>query len=585
MKKKLLLVTGLLAVFGLIVSTQASGTASKWSKELVILADTGSGQKDLKGVLVGKQVATENPQVLMVPYCFTVGNLAFLATVELKSDGTKSRPSVVTPFGLAPFDSSVNCEETSFSGVVSPTGERYVIWNDIETEREWDYEQEEWVSTTYSQIKISTLVAISYSGDEMLEWEPGTVVVSRESVNQQSRFKNLEVLFSQGRIFVSGEWGTGCGNFCSSSAQIVLADSTNPKNWTDRVTFISPQNSNGEIQKSTFFAGPAGNVFLSWQESNSDSYAELFSPKSFLSHWSSGAWGDSLEIEGFPDATGLVRSPDIVSFWTFNNQTRLLRVVDYQISARVFQSPDFGALLPSTQSEPEPLGPSLYSDGMSDTITVLWESDQGVVLSVISNTNAFSKIPGSNDFRRLVQYGYPPAFFSPGGKPSIFYEDRFYFFDSGKWIEEPLPAVTRGYISIEWFDDGNLSVISFASGEATFSGIVGQTLKKDTLPKLESPTKVTGTAKVGQTLAITQPSWASYSKITSQPAASWISCSKSIPKQTATVPSKCSPIRNSSGLTYRLTTADKGKYISVKLVASNSSGTGTTILPSLGPVK
>jgi hypothetical protein len=222
---------------------------------------------------------------------------------------------------------------------------------------------------------------------------------------------------------------------------------------------------------------------------------------------------------------------------------------------------------------------------MSDTITVLWKSDQGVVLSVISNTNAFSKIPGSNDFRRLVQYGYPPAFFSPGGKPAIFYEDRFFFFDSGKWIEESLPSETRGYLSFDWFDDGNLSLIRFASGDDNFSGIVGQTLKKDSLPKLESPTKVTGIAKVGQTLSVTQPSWSSYSKITNQPAVSWMSCTKKIAKQAATAPSNCSPIRNSSGLTYRLTASDKGKYITAKFVATNFSGVGTTVLPTIGPVK
>jgi hypothetical protein len=575
-KKKLLLVAGLLAVFGLIVSTQASGTASKWSKELVILADTGSGQKDLKGVLVGKQVATENPQVLMVPYCFTVGNLAFISTVEFKSDGTKSRPSVVTPFGVAPFDSSVNCENTSFSAVVSPAGERYIIWNEFDTQREWDDEQEEWVTTTYSQIKISALDG---------EWEPGSVVVSREAGNRQSQFTNLEVLFAQGRIFVSGEWATDCDNFCSGSSQILLADSTDHKNWTDRVTFVSPQNSNGEMQKSAFFASASGNVFFSWQESNSDSYAELFSPRSFLSHWSSGTWGDSLEIEGFPYATGLARSPDIVSFWTFNDQTRLLRVVDYQISARAFQSPVFETLLPSTQIEPQPPGPSLFSDGFNDTITVLWQADLGVALSVITNTNSFTRIPGSTGLSGLARYGYQPAIFSPGGKPAIFYEDRFFFFDSGKWIEEPFPSEARGYLSLDWFDDGNLSLIRFASGDEDFSGIVGQTLRKDSLPKLESPTKVTGSAKVGQTLTVTQPSWASYSKITNQSAVSWISCTKKIAKQVATMPSNCSPIRNSSGLTYRLTTADKGKYITTKMTSTNYSGTASIYLPTLGPVK
>ena len=585
MKKKLLLLTGLLAVFGLVFSTQASGTASKWSKELVIVADTGSGRN---GIWVGKQVATENPQVLLVPYCFSVGDLSFLSTVELKSDGTKSRPSVVTPFGVAPFDSSVNCEDTSFSAVVSPTGETYIIWNEFDTQREWDDAQEEWVTTTYSQIKISGLPDKSeYESDEILEWGPESVVVSREAGNRQSQFTNLEVLISQGRIFVSGEWSTDCDNFCSSSSQIVLADSTNHRNWTDRVTFVSPQNSNGEMQKSAFFAGPAGNVFLSWQESNSGSYAELFSPKSFLSHWSSGTWGESLEIEGFPDATGLARSPDIVSFWTFNDQSRLLRVVDYQISARTFQSPVFEASLPSTQTDPEPPRPSLFSNGVDDTITVLWSPDFRVVLSVISSTNSFAITRGSTDLRGLARYRNWPAFFSPGGMPAIYAEGRIYFFDSGKWVEEPLPESTRGYLSFEWFDDGNLSLITFSgtfSGDET-SGILSQVLKKDSLPKLESPTKVTGVAKVGQTLTVTQPSWSSYSKITNQPAVSWMSCTKKIAKQAATAPSNCSPIRNSSGLTYRLTTADKGKYITTKMTSTNYSGTASIYLPTLGPVK
>lgn len=577
MKKKLLFITGLLAVFGLIVSAQASGTVSKWSKELVILADTGSGQKGLEGVLVGKQVATENPQVLMTPYCFTVGSVAFLATVDLKSDGTKSRPSVVTPFGLAPYDSSVNCE-TSFSAVVSPTGERYIVWNEIETRREWDDAQAEWITKSYAQIKISTLLDERF-GDP--EWKSGSLVVSRETGNAQNQFRNLEVLFTAGRLFISAEWSQAN----SSQTQILLADSTDFENWAERVTFVSPGDSNDFLYKSSFFTGSPENVFMTWNETNSTTDPESLESKSFLKHWSLGGWGETVEIEDFPYVAGLSRSADIVSFWNFDTQTRKLRVIDYQISARAFQFPVFEASLPSNQIAPEPPGPSLYSNGVDDTITVLWQSDTGVVLSVISQTNTFAKIPGSNDERGLVNYGFLTAFFSPGGKPAIFNDDRIYFFDSGKWVEEPLPTETRGYRAIDWFNDGNLSVIKMESGEENFSGIVSQTLKKDDFPKLESPSKVVGSAKVGQTLTVGQPSWASYSKITSRPAVSWLSCSKSVAKQVATVPSNCSPIRNSSGLAYRLAAADKGKYITAKFVATNSLGTGTTILPSLGPVK
>jgi hypothetical protein len=81
---------------------------------------------------------------------------------------------------------------------------------------------------------------------------------------------------------------------------------------------------------------------------------------------------------------------------------------------------------------------------------------------------------------------------------------------------------------------------------------------------------VSGTAAVGQTLSATSGSWSG----TPSPAGSytyaWFSCTRS---GAATAnPSNCSAIRNATSSTFLLTSAQTGRFLRVRVTATNSAG-------------
>ena len=85
---------------------------------------------------------------------------------------------------------------------------------------------------------------------------------------------------------------------------------------------------------------------------------------------------------------------------------------------------------------------------------------------------------------------------------------------------------------------------------------------------------LTGTAKVGKTLTANKGTWAGSPapKFTYQ----WYACTRKVSSATQTVPGTCKPIKGATQTTFTLTSAHKGKYITVK-VTGTSSGTPKTL--------
>ena len=85
---------------------------------------------------------------------------------------------------------------------------------------------------------------------------------------------------------------------------------------------------------------------------------------------------------------------------------------------------------------------------------------------------------------------------------------------------------------------------------------------------------LTGTAKVGKTLTVRKGTWAGSPapRFTYQ----WYACTRKVSSATRTVPGTCKPIKGATQTTFTLTSAHKGKYITVK-VTGTSSGTPKTL--------
>jgi hypothetical protein len=85
---------------------------------------------------------------------------------------------------------------------------------------------------------------------------------------------------------------------------------------------------------------------------------------------------------------------------------------------------------------------------------------------------------------------------------------------------------------------------------------------------------LTGTAKIGKTLTAKKGIW------TGSPAPTftyqWYACTRKVSSATQTVPSTCKAVSGQTKTTFKLTSAHKGKYVTVK-VTGTSSGTPKTL--------
>ena len=89
-----------------------------------------------------------------------------------------------------------------------------------------------------------------------------------------------------------------------------------------------------------------------------------------------------------------------------------------------------------------------------------------------------------------------------------------------------------------------------------------------------------GTLKVGSTLLYSTPEW--NGSATNGTSVQWYRCKFQITSASTTVPSSsnCSSISGATGTTYKLSSADKLKYVLVVLTVRNSAGTGYAVSPT-----
>jgi hypothetical protein len=123
-----------------------------------------------------------------------------------------------------------------------------------------------------------------------------------------------------------------------------------------------------------------------------------------------------------------------------------------------------------------------------------------------------------------------------------------------------LTSVTRSSTATGWGDSwGGVDVV-IADAQAT------PTVKP----------KVTGTAKVAKTLTAAKGTWTGYPTPTFT--YQWYACTKAVTAARTTVPSTCKKITRATRSTFKLTSAQRGKYVAVLVKGTSIRTTATTWL-------
>jgi hypothetical protein len=93
---------------------------------------------------------------------------------------------------------------------------------------------------------------------------------------------------------------------------------------------------------------------------------------------------------------------------------------------------------------------------------------------------------------------------------------------------------------------------------------------------------ISGTPRVGSTLKASSGVWSSSPKPTIR--VQWLRCSKPVSAMSST-PASCKAISGATSTQYRVAASDRGKYVSVRISASNGANSTTKVLKSSQAVR
>jgi hypothetical protein len=128
------------------------------------------------------------------------------------------------------------------------------------------------------------------------------------------------------------------------------------------------------------------------------------------------------------------------------------------------------------------------------------------------------------------------------------------------FYQNPLTFVTRSYTATGWGDTLQGLPVVIADVRAT----------------AKVKPKVTGTSTVGKTLTAAKGTWAGYPTPTFT--YQWYACTRALTAARSSVPSTCKKITGATRSTFKLTSAQRGKYVAVFVKGTSLRTTATTWL-------
>jgi len=130
------------------------------------------------------------------------------------------------------------------------------------------------------------------------------------------------------------------------------------------------------------------------------------------------------------------------------------------------------------------------------------------------------------------------------------------------YASSALTAVTRSHTATGWDDVATWSDVAVTIADARATATVKPTVR--------------GTARVGKTLTAAG-TWTGYPAPTLT--YKWYACTKAVSAARPAVPlSKCKKIKGATGSTFKLKSAQRGKYVAVFVTGTSLGTTATTWL-------
>jgi hypothetical protein len=132
--------------------------------------------------------------------------------------------------------------------------------------------------------------------------------------------------------------------------------------------------------------------------------------------------------------------------------------------------------------------------------------------------------------------------------------------------------------------------IATSNGNLYFLTAAGYTMRdaivyvQATAPAASANASVRGTPRNGSKLTAGTVNFSSVSGI-GVTTRQWYSCSRAVPANTTVKPSTCSAISKATGSTFKVTSKQRGKYITVAVKNSNAVGTTTLFAPASSKAK
>ena len=561
---KKLVISAVTAIFAVLLASfgAASAVTSPWSPEQVLLAKTGH------------PVSIGTPRIagssLVVPYSFKFGNLRFVAKQGLVED---SNPSILNSNGFEETWSRYG-NPTSVVLATAPSGLQTTVWTEINRDEHYDLVAS-LVSDRFGVLKTQNIDEDSCSVGE------GSY---SSSCLDSLGFSDISAVAKDDSTITLSF--TVKPSACTIAAKVAFFDDPRDSVPIERITseasdpYCDPHEGPSNQNHHDLLLTESGAIVSYWL-SEEDSYPSF-------TVWNATEWSQPTVLPTFRSSQGLYaidRSDEFVTFVSLLQENQV-EVIDLRASTGQVTLPKFEFNLDSGDNF------VAVGDRVLDSVYLFsgiawYRLDTNNILSkVVQFTSEIEAVYQSPSGRVVVETHGPQTSWTSS------YSRILWARESGKLVKYTVPDSLGEVVPFAFSPMGDLVAISyFGSGEDADGlgdygdGLKFTSLKLSALPRLGNPTKPIGTAKVGQTLRVNSPDWITYSKLTEEASVTWLSCSKAVTKVSASVPTGCNPIRNSSGLTYPLVAGDKGKHITVKLSATNATGTSTSVLPSIGTVK
>ena len=184
--------------------------------------------------------------------------------------------------------------------------------------------------------------------------------------------------------------------------------------------------------------------------------------------------------------------------------------------------------------------------------------------------------PKANSPTRIEVKGYPDtAVFKTVNAPLGWSKLTFDFTASPGWTS------TEEFVSVALFPDFDMVAAGgiFFVDNVAFNGATTPAIPVPAVkPSVKTAATATGTAKVAKTLTAGKGSWNGTATITYT--YKWYRCtvaSTAAATAAPTASAKCTAISGAASSTYKLTSADTGKYVRVLITAKNAAGTAYSL--------